>query len=490
MIYSQYTDFFGEIGGAPVGLLVNSITGAVDLIAGTIYRAWAQHSAPETFSESVRSRFLQRGHFYTGTAVLEQQFLASVSAALHEKAVAEATNAFWIIPTYRCNLRCAYCFQDHALHEGGTPATRDMTSADAIDLVDLLDQYGGIGRRPERPRYITLFGGEPLMRSVGETVRTLVDRARKKGYKISAVTNGVELEHFADVLGPDLIRWVQITLDGVQRSHEKRRSSCGAPSFEAIVRGIDLALSQGVKVSLRTNVDRKLLDELAGMDEWVKARGWTAFKNFRWYTSGVEVHNNPSLKKVAATTADLVSNWSGLRTIAARPPYVGKHAATLRKLRQRGISERIETSACGAHTGMMFFDPLGDVYACAEQAGQVEFAVGNWRNHTLGPSALPWASRHVGASPICSRCSNAFFCGGGCANAAMQNGGDFFGPRCNGIKDAIDFASRDFARNLLSDAVIARELEAHGSFSVNDDSIVLSSESVDIFVARASCAPL
>jgi len=249
-------------------------------------------------------------------------------------------------------------------------------------------------------------------------------------------------------------------------------------------------LARGVKVSLRTNLDRKLLEELASMDDWIKSRGWPTFKNFRWYTSALEAHSNPSLTKIATNTADVVANWSNQRSIAARPPYVGKHAATLRRLRHKGISERIETSACGAHTGMMFFDARGDIYACAEQAGQIEFAVGSWRNAETAKPALPWAKRHVGASAVCSRCSNAFFCGGGCANAALQSGGDFFGPRCNGIKEAIDLASREFATALLADEGIAAELNINERYSVNPNNVVLSSTSTDNYVTQASCAPL
>lgn len=490
MIYSQYTRFFTDIDGKSFGLLVNSLSGAVDLIACDVYAAWHERVAPEVFPEHARTRLLARGHFHAGSEETEHTFFVSASAALHEKSAAEATNAFWIIPTYRCNLRCSYCFQDHAMHAADSAFDSDLSPQEATGLIENLDRYGGIGTRPGQPRYLTLFGGEPLMRSVGDAVRTLVKCARNKGYKISAVTNGVELSHFVDVLGPDLIRWVQVTLDGIGGSHEKRRTGCGQPSFAQIADGIDIALARGVKVSLRTNVDRKLLDELTTMDEWIKARGWTTYKNFRWYTSPVETHSNESLRKITATTPDLIAHWSHHRSIKARPPYVGKHTATLRRLRQNGIAGRVETSACGAHSGMLFFDPRGDIYACAEQAGQRQFAVGNWRNVNVRASNLPWSERHVGASAVCSRCPNAFFCGGGCANAALNNGGDFFGPRCNGIKEAIDFASREFARGLIADKAIADALGASGSYSVNDDGIVITATSPEHYAERVSCARL
>jgi uncharacterized protein len=490
MIRSQYTNFFAEASRNQVGLLLHGLSGAIDIISGDLYELWRRDSPPSYFPEAYRNRLLKRGYFFDGLEEDENIYFRKIAEALHARDRERAQNSFWVIPTYRCNLRCSYCFQDHSLHRGEGAARRDMTPEEGGALVRAFDRFGGPGKDPTKPRYITLFGGEPLMLSVESTVQAIVKEARERGYKIGAVTNGIELEYFSSVLGPDAIRWLQVTLDGVSELHDKRRMPCGARGFDAIVRGIDTALSCGATVVLRTNVDRSVLQQLTAMQDWVQSRGWSKLKNFRWYMAPIETHANKSLEKVAVHTPDLIkaARRDNLRTVKA--PYVGKYRKTLSTLQKFGIASRIETSACGAHTDMYFFDPAGDIYACAEQVGQPQHVVGRLHDPAPLSGRNSWAERHVGNMSDCSRCANALFCGGGCANAALRTTGDFFAARCNGIKSGLEEAAREFAGKVLSNLDADGGIELPQLLSVNDDDVVLSHLSVDEYVERVLCARL
>ncbi len=53
----------------------------------------------------------------------------------------------------------------------------------------------------------------------------IVDEGLKRSYSFSAVTNGYDLHHFTDLLGPKEIRRLQITLDGEEENHNRNRRS-------------------------------------------------------------------------------------------------------------------------------------------------------------------------------------------------------------------------------------------------------------------------
>ena len=61
----------------------------------------------------------------------------------------------------------------------------------------------------------TLYGGEPLLASNIETVRTICQHCKELGMEISAITNGYDLESFLDLMDEFKFNNLQITVDGV-----------------------------------------------------------------------------------------------------------------------------------------------------------------------------------------------------------------------------------------------------------------------------------
>ena len=76
---------------------------------------------------------------------------------------------------------------------------------------------------------LTLFGGEPLRAVLVPTVAAILDRARTRGLRVGAITNGVELDAYADLLGPHGVAEVQVTLDGPATCTTAGASDPGSP---------------------------------------------------------------------------------------------------------------------------------------------------------------------------------------------------------------------------------------------------------------------
>lgn len=86
----------------------------------------------------------------------------------------------WDVST-KCNLRCKHCSVADMYFEG-EPA-QQVSHAQRLELVDRMAE-GGVTN-------LSLLGGEPLM--LGEDLFPLLDRARRRGIKVSLVTNGLLL---------------------------------------------------------------------------------------------------------------------------------------------------------------------------------------------------------------------------------------------------------------------------------------------------------
>ena len=414
----------------PEYLLVHGYTGALDIVSPNLYQfllnAEQDTKKQDQLPQVLEKYLLQRGYLIPHSMQDEQAYFIKLSTEIHKKKIQYSQNAFWVIPTYKCNLRCHYCFQEHALHRDEGEETGTLRVECLPFLFSALEKLGG--SRPhssiKKTRYITLFGGEPLMLSTRKVVFEVAKRASQEGYKLGAVTNGLELENFKEIINPKHLRWLQITLDGLKITHDKRRYlPMAKDNFENVVRNIDLALKAQATVCIRTNVDREILESIDRIEDFAYSMGWDKYENFRWVAMPVESHINPTTKDREVTPLEIFNTIRKKKLNIIRPPYRGPTISLLNSLTTNSIFPHIKTSSCGAHTGMYFFDPLGFIYTCSEQAGKPQFSVGSYSEGKLmlDENKLGnWHNRHVGNIIECAGCSYAFFCGGGCANAALM----------------------------------------------------------------------
>jgi uncharacterized protein len=178
------------------------------------------------------------------------------------------------VPSYACNFACTYCYQE------GYP---DHSFAYKPEVIDAFYAYVDGEFTGER-KYITIFGGEPLLPGEGprETLRHLIREATARKLGIAVVTNGYHLESYIDDLKTGYVREVQVTLDGVGRAHDERRPLKGGQStFERIVAGIDTCLAAGLPVNLRMVVDKTNIGQLPELAQFAKDRGWTESPLFK-----------------------------------------------------------------------------------------------------------------------------------------------------------------------------------------------------------------
>jgi uncharacterized protein len=453
-------------------LLVHGYTGAYDKIprslgsyirslegqraaAKPLYGEWMSEPAitpdvPAPPQEDIH--LLQKRGYLTRLSLEQEETLfGRVAQKMHEQRLKQMPS-YIIMPTYDCNLRCSYCFQDHMRTDSKYQRLLRTMSTEVADRVfssmKKIEALHGMeeDQHEGRHRSIGFFGGEPLLAANRSIVEYIIRKAQRIGTaRFWAVSNATELEAYEDLLSAEQIGSVQITLDGPRKEHDQRRIyPDGSGSFAKIEQNVTMALNKGVSISIRMNVDRNNIDQLPKLAEAIHANGWDQYPNFSSYTSPIRAMNENVARSTTLSTPELSTTQSKLTkdfplvSIFARPDISIKQDA--RQIFHGSGGHNMPTlheSFCSAHSGMYIFDAFADIYVCWDKTGDASTRFG----HIQEDGALDinaqqmqlWRGRTVASNPVCRKCRYALHCGGGCAVLAYRQSGKYHMNYCDGF---------------------------------------------------------
>jgi len=417
-------------------ILVHGISGAVDRVSNE----WARNlrmTRWDRFSEQDLEDMLRRGYITRKTVEEERELAIRIGRALRAKAV--RSSSFIFMPTLKCNLGCDYCFQNFLRTEANAAPSVDTRMVDAAlrAMAALQELRGG------RVNRILLFGGEPLLAANRPVLEHLFGKGTDLGYRFDAVTNGTELHHYRDYLGPGILESVQITLDGPQEVHDRQRwARDGQGTYWQIKQNIDMALALGVHISLRMNVGWETRDAIRELVAEFDRYGWLGHRGFSAYCAPIRGKGGQAEStRLQRAVIQLVNEINA----AYRPRYgravVAMAGGTLRmkiaSLLRENLLSALTPAYCGAHLNMFVFAADGAIYTCWEGVGIPSARVGRfWPDLELDEESLNrWFERHSLNIPACQRCRYMFFCSGGCGIHALEHNEDFYSPYCDGFAE-------------------------------------------------------
>lgn len=450
-------------------LVVQGYTGAHDLLSRPVadylrrletrrapkplYGTWtnnlvAEDSAHFHPNEDTLERLKKRGYLTHLTIDDEEALFKKVATTLHK--AHSRTPSYIVMPTYDCNLRCSYCFQDHMrtnplysyLLRTMTP---DVVSRMIKGVWNIEGLYGLDSDNFNRN--VGFFGGEPLLGKNRSVIDLIMQAYRKRGgATFWAVTNGTEIDQYKELLGPGHIEGLQITLDGPPEQHDQRRVYPDhSGSFGHIAQNIRMALDLGTNVSVRLNVDRGNVGNLPRLAEVIDAEGWTKYSNFGIYTAPIRAANDKTQKTTTFDSWELdrsmvqIQAEHKLTSMFMRPDSgIKSQARSLFDSPATSLT-RLKESFCSSHTGMFIFDSFSDIYTCWERTGDLNIRAGHITENgdlELNQQTLDiWRSRTVASNPVCSKCRYALHCGGGCAILAEDKSGSLHTNFCDGFSN-------------------------------------------------------
>jgi len=450
-------------------LLVHGYTGAYDKVSHNVadylrslesaqppkplYGEWSP-DAPVTEEIAPPSEeaieILKRRGYLTEKTIEEEEGLFKRIAKVIQERNSHIRPSYIFMPTYNCNLRCPYCYQDHMRSD---PKFEHLLSTimqpELVDRVfEAMPKIEAQHEAPEEaetPLSVGFYGGEPLLEQNHSIVEYIVDKALAQGEtSFSAVTNGTELSAYQDLLGPDKISTLQITLDGPPPEHDKRRVYAdGSGSFERIAQNITMALDLGVRVNVRMNIDRRNIHQLPELADEIVAQGWNDHEMFSAYTSPINAANEKTDVKTTMSSwrldkmlTEMIQQNSNMSVIQ-RPDDGLKNQIWQIFDQQANPIPKFKASFCGAHSNMYIVDPFGDLYACWERTGDPNIRIGyiTEEGDAVMNSELEqtWRSRSVLSNPACRKCRYALYCGGGCAARASNQDDGFLANYCDGF---------------------------------------------------------
>jgi uncharacterized protein len=341
----------------------------------------------------------------------------------------------FFVSSYACNFGCSYCYQNSYQQSMGVP-NKEVVNA---FFKYIQTQFS------DRRKYLTLFGGEPLMNNLAqkEFIENFIQKANEQKLDIAIVTNGFNLAEYIPILKQASIREIQVTLDGVGQIHDQRRPlKNGSPTFDKIVEGIDKALRSNFPINLRMVIDQNNIEDLPELARFTLKKGWLNNPLFK-----TQLGRNYELHDCQADATRLYSRlglYQDIYRLIQRYPEIAvfhKPAFSItRFLFENGeLPDPLFDSCPGTKTEWAF-DSSGKIYSCTATVGKTGEELGTfYPDIVLDEEKIAgWETRDVLAINECKLCALQLACGGGCASIAKNLTNRLDAPDCRPVKELME----------------------------------------------------
>lgn len=407
-------------------LLFNTLSGAVDIVDRDTAYLISRSKFNDLPTELI-NKLIDRGYLYNSK---KDQEAISTSLCRFLEGVDKSTMPnFIVIPSYRCNLRCSYCYEGGLTKDFRTMSYRMIQRVnESIDLI--IEKKKTSGKAIE----VTLMGSEPLLEENKDILNFFLESYQSKGFIVDIITNGTALSYYRDFLFQYGVKEIQVTIDGIGEVHDKRRPFItGEGTFNKIIKGVEDILEKGILVHLRVNVDSQNIDQLPQLADFLVERGWALSNLVKPYI--YPLSDAGCLGRKYILEEELVID----KVIKLSQTYENMQ---LFRWKFHGIDHlesviRGEVFSpflryCSATKSQYVFGPDGKIYTCWWGVGNERYAVGeyypklSWHSKRL----KEWRSRSIQTISECRKCKYALICGGGCGSKALQQHGTIKSPRC------------------------------------------------------------
>lgn len=264
-----------------------------------------------------------------------------------------------IAPTQYCNFDCVYCYEDFRKKE----FIDDSTCDNIIKMAK--------SQKHLKNLHVCWYGGEPLL-AINSIKKLSVEFLELDlNYSAEIITNAYLLNetYLNDLINCNVSK-IQITIDGMKDTHDKRRAlNSGKGSFDRILENLDIYMSKGFdkkfRLNIRVNIDKSNSQEYDILKEFLAKR--YPDKNYNIYSAWTRYdqdHKNCNLCYSQKEITDLAIN-------------------TYRKEKKKIMSfipPNDFTICMARHANSYLIGPGGYVYKCWHDLGDYNLSIFNINN--------------------------------------------------------------------------------------------------------------
>ena len=443
-------------------LLINTLTGAIDIIEINFLhmeRMVRDKRLIKHYINCESYRRLKKRGYIIDSSLEEQHLLETFKQINQQISRNRSLDSFTICPTMGCNLRCAYCFEDHDVHK----LFDTMTTQQLNTIFAYIEENYKNQKKNNKFAPINVFGGEPLLNMNYNLIKMILQFAKKINVPVSIATNGTTLnleylelfkmyrEHVS----------LQFTFDGAKGYHDKKRIySNGNGTFDCICKAIEQTLNSGICVSVRINIHVSSANGIDELEKTFKKRGWLNNPQFYVYAAPVRnyEHDSNIIKSIKdSQMLDILFKKGLYRT--EKSSFIKRIDSSVCDIvlnlfkESQFFGRRLNIPYCHAQSGShLCFAPNGVITTCIRCASKKEYGVGILEKNmiTIDTNKLNlWKDRSPFDMKKCQKCKFILLCGGGCPYMALKKYNDINCPVCNDFEETLKIYIKHMRKNLL-----------------------------------------
>lgn len=318
-----------------------------------------------------------------------------------------------VLTTSDCNLSCKYCFQGLEKKSVNMSDEMSVITSEWIKKRTLINNSKIIR--------VSFFGGEPLYnkKAINIICQHLFQDLKNVNIEFFLITNGTLFDdEVLNILYKYNFKGIQITLDGTEEIHDKRRPFKSGKGSFSIVFSNFLKIVDFFNVVLVINYDRENLDNIADLLKYISQRG-VADRSILLFNP----IQHPLVPLEHCVKYVLPNQLQGEWQIKFEKKAHKMGFKKMRAFEQRDFF-------CTANADNSFvIDPSGNIYKCGAFVGHEEFMIGNVSESELKYRNIefmtvePWRE--------CLDCCFVPLCGGGCRFLAYRDLGNYKSKVCD-----------------------------------------------------------
>lgn len=304
--------------------------------------------------------------------------------------------------TYRCNLKCKFCYAGCNQTENPCGSNEEMSVSEVKKILDRLYHDAKVPS-------VSFTGGEPtLVKELPE----LVQHAKDLGMRVNLISNGTLIDGaLAEELAESGLASAQLSLESPAPSaHDSITGVKG--SYEKTIAALGFLKKAGVLTHTNTTINRLNLHECRQLPGFVK----NVLKNERFsmnliIPAGTVVKD---LNKNAVKYSEIGKYIDAIIAESAKHDVEFMWYSPLPMCIYNTITHGLGNKGCSACDGLISIAPNGDVLPCAS----FDDSVGNFLNESFrdiwdSVSAKKYRDKDYAPS-VCKDCENFHICNGTC----------------------------------------------------------------------------